>query len=335
MRGIVALALLAASAASAQELADERVASAYAAYGRAAAITLAARGEPRDALVAVLIDGYAAKHGDVGAPARRERVWVDAYARAPDDVLFHWIAATGCPTGEAACERRDRRAALAALSRLEPDNGAVWQLVLGDALARDDAVLARDALARLARAERYDTHQDELFAALDTALATVPIPQEALALGEEQLDEPTARGVAVLGVLLALALPDPGWLTRYCTPGVVTAFESRRDDCVAAGERMATRSETSLGRFVGARVWREAARGSPHEPRARRALVAQHWRVERYGPLAAAAGADALRTQLERRRNHGSEAAAIDAALAAAGIPLEPPPDYVPRGRVD
>ncbi|HET9485726.1 MAG TPA: hypothetical protein VFO79_17315, partial [Xanthomonadales bacterium] len=277
-RGLVLAALL-PFAAAAQELADERAAAAYAAWTDDTAARLAARGTVHDALVAILFEQAAAKGGRSRAPERLEQAWIRASADGSANPLVHWLALTDCPRGREAC---DRRVALDALLRLEPDNGAAWQLALDDALAKQDRVGARAALAALARAERFDTHHDEYFRLVDTALADVPVPASVRTLGEASIDEDGARGIALLGVMIALPTLDASGLRRYCTPGVEASYEERRADCAAAGERIATRSETSLERFTGARVWLDAVRGGPDEARARQALVDLHWQAERF-----------------------------------------------------
>lgn len=332
-RFALAFAVLLPFAVSGQELADAQAARAYADWADATAEALSRRGTAREALVAVLFDRAAARSGKARGSSRPARAWAEALALGIDDPLVHWIAAADCPV--AAC---DRAAALAALQRLEPDNGAIWTLVLDDALARRDATAARDALAAIARAERYDTHHGELFAAIDAALASIPVPESVRTHGDDRFDEATARGVALFNVVLQVATPYPARFKQYCTPGIEAAFEARRADCAAAGERMATRSPTLDARFAGARIWRAAAHGTPDEARARQVLVDLHWQAEQFGALGTTSPQDtgpAIREQLERRRTHRSEVASIEAALAAAGIAARPPPGYVPREPVD
>ncbi|HET9483898.1 MAG TPA: hypothetical protein VFO79_08075, partial [Xanthomonadales bacterium] len=79
------------------------------------------------------------------------------------------------------------------------------------------------------------------------------------------------------------------------------------------------------------------ARRGPDEARARAALLDLHWQADRFHELAAGedAGPADLVAQLARRRTHRTEVAALQAALAEAGIPLRAPPDFVPPAPVD
>lgn len=334
MRGFaltLALALPFAPAA-AQELADADAERAHVAWAEAIAATLEG-GTPREALVAVWFGQTAARRGARVAQARVERAWSRAVAESPDDPLVHWLAVTACPFGSGRC---DAPASLRRLVELEPDNGAVWHVVLNQARADHDPVLARDALARLARAERYDTHLTGFMRVLDDALATIPVPDALRRFGDAPVDDATARGIAVFGVLLALPQPDAGPLIGYCAPDVDAGYEARRADCVAAGERIATRSDQALHRWIGTRVWLRAARGTPHEARARQAALDHEWQRERFAGIGGAdPDVEAARRELERRRRHGSELAAMAEALAEAGVPLQAPPDFVPQNPID
>ena len=334
MRHALALALAVvawfAPAARAQELADAEAERAHIAFADTVAATLEA-GSAREALVSLLFDQAAARRGGRAAQARMRRAWSRALAAGPDDPLVHWIAVTNCPFGPEGCEPA---ASLRRLAALEPDNGAVWHVALNRALAARDAVTARDALARLARAERYDAHLTELLFVLDAALAQVPVPDALRRLGDEEVDEATARGIAVFGVLLAVVSPEGSPLIRYCTPNVDAAFESRRADCAAAGERIATRSDTLLHRWLGTRVWLRVARGGPDEARARKAARDHSWQSEAFADTIED-GVGGAKLELERRRTHRTELAAVAAALRDAGIPLEAPPGFVPASAID
>lgn len=310
---------------------DDAALDAHRAWAIDIAEDLARRGTARDAITAVYLGLAMAQSG--GTPRASEvlrTAWTQAVAAGGDDPLVLTTAINACPTGPRGCERT---AAFARLATLEPDNGAYWRLVLADALERGDAVRAREALANMARAERFDTHQSALFAALDRALATVSLPaafrtDEDGALVEESL----ARGAFALGVLLSWTPPPIAPFAAYCAPGSDPAFESRREDCVAAADRMAQRADTLADEIVGARVRYRATPEGPARAGARAALRDVLWRRDEYARVAAEEASDPARAfaTIERRRRHGSERASAEAALRAAGVPLTAPADFVP-----
>lgn len=313
-----------------REAFDAAGARAYAEWHQATAQRLATSGTARDALVAVLFARTAQKHDARGASATLTQAWSRALELGADDALVHWTALTNCPSGPTGCERA---AAFERLARLEPDNGAYWRLVLDDALRLNDAPRARAALAQMARAERFDAHFGDLFRAIDGGLAGVPVPPEVRHDGERTLGEDTARAIATFSVLLAHGVPGVSGFLRYCAPGSDPAFESRRDDCIAAAERMAMRSETQIDRGVGAKLWLRAARGRPGEAAARQAALDHEWQSEQLQKLNAGKdfGDEQLALdEIARRRRFGSEVAAMQAELEAAGIPLRAPADYDP-----
>ena len=331
MRALVLLAaLVAAPATVVAQDAEVDALAAHRAWTVDTADALARRGDARDAIAAMYLGLSMAHAGDARANEVVRRSWSAAIAAGRDDALVLTTAITACPTGPRGCERA---AAFARLAELEPDNGAYWRLVLAEAIEHREADRAREALSRMARAERFDTHQAALFAAIDGALASVPLPaafrtDEAGAL----VEEPIARGAFALGVLLAWTAPPAAPFAAHCAPGSDAEFESRRADCVAAADRMAQRADTIADEILGARVRYRATPEGPARSAARAALRDVLGRRDEDARISAEEGADAARAfaSIERRRRHRTERGVAEATLRAAGVPSSAPADYVP-----
>lgn len=115
-----------------------------------------------------------------------------------------------------AVEGCDRQAALRTLERIDGRNAATWLLAINDAITRDDPQAARDALARAASADGYDSGMGAGFIALQPALARLPLPQACLdptaqaSLARELGRAPTQSDYAsIQAMAIEMAIPMP------------------------------------------------------------------------------------------------------------------------------
>lgn len=176
---------------------------------------------------------------------------------AKDPLALYWLQLTcsadprpaGCPA----------KAAAVTLTQVDPDNAAGWIERFNAASAGGNAIDADASLARAAQAQRYDLRQGELlkrladFARQIDADATLPVV------------------VAVTGAALR---PQPlGPLLEACRPAAAgekrsPLAESRRKQCWAIFETMATRGTDVAAAWTAASVMRRLATTDAEKNRA-------------------------------------------------------------------
>jgi hypothetical protein len=174
----------------------------------------------------------------------------NAAARAPDDALVQWLAASHWFTNRAGLRAAEQ------LTRLEPDNGAAWMLAYlhGE---RD----AESALLRAAGAARFDDHHmDLLHAWLDVYArlqdATTPLPS----------NSPWSDRYAAAQAH-SLADDGPAWkrLVDRCREGSPEAAIRRRA-CADLGVLMSSEGSSLVSRTIGFAILRDANGGTLDAP---------------------------------------------------------------------
>jgi hypothetical protein len=174
----------------------------------------------------------------------------NAAARAPDDALVQWLAASHWFTNRAGLRAAEQ------LTRLEPDNGAAWMLAYlhGE---RD----AESALLRAAGAARFDDHRmDLLHAWLDAYArlqdATTPLPS----------NSPWSDRYAAAQAH-SLADDGPAWkrLVDRCREGSPEAAIRRRA-CADLGVLMSREGSSLVSRTIGFAILRDANGGTLDAP---------------------------------------------------------------------
>lgn len=289
---------------------------AWQAWSAAVEQTLRTSRQPRDwALAAVSMAGSPA--ADTAADALLQR----ALAAAPDDVLVHWLAAQ-----HASRQKQDELAARSAsvLTRLEPDNAASWLPAAALAARAGDAAALDAALARMATATRCDSHFADALSAWIEAYERQPIP------GAGTSDAPTAAFTAALARASALAIPAYAPLMAACRDNDGTSVPAqRRAHCNAVGHLLLQQGPTLIDRDVGAGLLRHGGDATLTEAdRAMQRRLA--WHRQQATALALDEDPAALRAYAADWRTRTDETEVIERALRRAGLPTEPPADWIP-----
>lgn len=168
--------------------------------------------------------------------ARSTAAIAEASAAAPDDALVQWIAAV-----------HGNVAATAALTRLEPDNGASWLPALGLAVEQGDGAGVDSALAGLAASTRFDDHQGQLLHAWQDALRRQP---DAPACVAGERCERAERDFLVASEFTAASVfPFPQAALAFCK--AAPANTPRHRQCEAGARGMLDNGRTLVSKAVG------------------------------------------------------------------------------------
>lgn len=147
----------------------------------------------------------------------------------PQDPLVLWIAASNACLDQPGCADP---AALKTLQGIDADNISVWLLAWP---ADGNAQAQRDALARLAQAQRYNDYWGADVVALYRALEVLPVPKEITALG---LSSESARINFATSVASAF-LPVPlQRLHQFCIKLDAANDAAAIADCIAVARKL-------------------------------------------------------------------------------------------------
>jgi hypothetical protein len=352
----------ATASASPRELASDSVREhdphddAYYVHTSELAEVLARSPNPRHLMVAAKL-----RHGAV-AEALARRVSPEAIARVaaqstlPDadalvrealrlganDPLLWWIAATDCPATPATC---DAPAAIARLRELAPSNGAVWLLVPRGTTPYAGTEATGDAdgdavLDRIATASRHDYYIGERTRAYLDAFDQLPLQAEAI-VDPAEFSEPVSpevvRGLLAFGLALADALPGPQAFTSLCGEDTLARLgEPRAARCREAMRTMLRTADSPMPyRIAGNALLRLLPPGAERDT-VQRDQQRMLWQITALGVLQSAGedkdwrvDPDAIEEALALWRAPGAtELGVMRQQLEAAGIALDPPPDW-------
>ncbi|HET7663837.1 MAG TPA: hypothetical protein VFK31_09385 [Rhodanobacteraceae bacterium] len=249
-------------------------------------------------------------------------------AKAPDaGPGIAWAQLVDCDAEADACPDAD---ALATLKKKAPDNAAVWLMVLGQAVRHDDEDAARAALAKAARASRYDDYAGISLAALARAASALPPPA---GLYGKQGAASSAAGVRALLVFgLSNFQPLPGFqaAARLCKDG--KDDKPLRQQCLALAKILAWAS-SPLARSLGLHLQQTLSDDADLRRQARAARHDLVWQVHNFGELVLQSQhqPEVARTLLDLARNGGTRMSLILAALRAEHIPVDAPAGWEPR----
>lgn len=298
--------------------------------------------QPRELLVAARLFRFGAGHGaDAGAPvddarrvARADAAMQRALALGASDPLVLWTAATSCPASSAIC---DASRALRRLRAIAPSNAAVWVLPGADAAAApsdrgreptpsDDI---RERLPRIAAASRYDSYQGERLRTYLAAVAPGPSPAADHAVARSRAAPDAAMRLALAArFAFDAAEAETRGLAQLCDATTPAASAAHVADCVAAGERILERADSARAhRAATTLLLRWLPDGAPRHrvDTQRRRLEWQSAALQRL----VQADPDAASRALAFWREPGAtELQVMRVTLQAAGIALDPPPDW-------
>ncbi len=268
---------------------------------------------------------------------------------APNDLLVQWLSTSSSAEQRScelspACPDRARE-----LTRLDPENGAVWATVATAAWKQKDIPAFDNAIARMANAKRYDDTFSSTFRAWEDVIRRYP-PAKGLRPAKNRID------ISIMGVPLASAqwtdsesandidrspagaafvlvseispIPMHSLLANACdrikNPG---ASEHRFEDCGKAGRAMLAHSDFIIEREMGARVLRVSETATSNDIAMWRA---ERWLLNKFPPVGLEKDLLAFRGFLDSYDATNNEIAAIRTALAHADIPLSPPANWQP-----
>lgn len=268
-------------------------------------------------------------HLSEGGIARRraDALFEKALEKGPDDVLIQWIAAADCPGSVPVC-RPDK--ARAKLEKLAGDNAAVWLLAAQAAAQAKDDKGVRNALARAARAERYDDMSQELLGAVLAAYRSLklapPRDDDAPRGGAD-----TAYVVPALDLALGAAVPPHQVLLERCRKDRVAKDDTARTDCLGYFQLLERTSTSAVGFVMGLKGQLQLVGDGPEADTLKEKLRNWQWQSSKVGQLSVDDFDDTrtLETYLENWRDRG-ELGALRGRLLEHNIVLDAPADWVP-----
>ncbi len=241
---------------------------------------------------------------------------------APSDALVQWLVAnygdTGTPEGAAR-----RGAAIEALTRIEPDNGAVWMQALNVAAGAGDDDAVDDALARMAEARRFDDHFVDIVHAWIDVYDRHPPPAS---LSTDAYD---AGFVTAFAKAAATAMPAYQAIVNACKPRAEGS--DRAASCTTAGRVMLERGDTLIARSIGFAILRNLDAATEADRAAKRNLEWYQANVLS-GTGENGDARDALAHESDWRRM-SDEIDVLKSALRRAGLPTEAPEGWNPPSK--
>ena len=187
--------------------------------------TIAARGTPRDLLVAGWLWPRSGENADIQARAwAQSGAWIEAaYAASRgDDPMVDWALLDACATNNASC---DRGLLLQRLMAADPGNAELLLTAYHDAVQRKDMPAAERYWQAAANATHYRAHFNDVGLLMATTLRQVPAPPLdpalAAAIGEDfgigrAVTPQDMADVAVMAINAAIAIPTLHPITQRC-----------------------------------------------------------------------------------------------------------------------
>ncbi|MGH8158037.1 MAG: hypothetical protein ACREPQ_07945 [Rhodanobacter sp.] len=244
-----------------------------------------------------------------------------AAALAPKAADIGLLDVAQCST-QPGCDVLSREARVRGI---DPQNGDAWMAALHNASEHSDQARIDDALSNMAHSTYFNFYFASLGRRFINGLNRVPLP---LGGPADHADTPEAqRQVQAMGMVAALAIPAMQDLVHACKPGS-SASESRRETCRAIATSM-ERGDTLIANMVGLRLHEWSTRDAADRAEALVQRRRLQWRMHQLHTIT---GTPALppTKQVTTMLAHEREADSIDAMLADAGRPLEPPADWQP-----
>lgn len=339
---VLAVAAPAASTASAEACLQRPQAERAACirHGRAAyharvASQLAASGQPRALAlastlqrIAALIRANPTATGQVPPPsAQAAQWWRQAAANAGDDVL----AWTLLLQNDNDTDTRSQAEAARHWQALEPDNLAAW-------LAAD---LPTEALFEAARTTtHYNQHLYPRVRWITAALrAHPPTAAETRLLMAGDAPDPAPFNVEEFAAMAAfgigMAVVVPGWapLMDGCREPALQALPARREACRHVASVLLDEPRNLETELMGIGLLRQLARTPAEQATATERRRQLDWRVRQQMQLnmASVKSGNDVFLRLFDNPAIDNEQELVEQQLRQAGIPLQPPADWVPQ----
>jgi hypothetical protein len=308
--------------------------------------SVAAQGDARSLLAAALLwpsDADALEHGGPAVrPAQEQRAWFEAARKArPRDRLVAWVDLVSCGMSGDAC---DNEAAMAYLLAEDGDNAAIRLIAADLAQRRNDTEALERHWRAAAAASAYAPYSLELkqllYAAMERAQQPAISSRLAAAQGAEVgLGRPmrAADWNTVWSLVhSAAALPSYTLPSRRCgAEALANASVEEEAHCERIMALMAEDRDVVIGPMIGLKNLARMYAGSGDGAHWRERLRALYWVYENAGRLLAGSPANAADPgEFALWSMSEGELAAMERLLAHNGLPLAPPPGWLP-GRED
>jgi hypothetical protein len=247
-----------------------------------------------------------------------------------DNPAVLWHALYPCSQ---AGQRCDRAGMFVRLTQIAPDNAAVWHLAFNRALQAGDDVAARSALARMARATRYDYYEGAFARALVAAYAEVPVTAPIVnAAHDMDLSPPSPHSETVMNLLGVPSGIVMRSLLSWCADHS-GADRQVRNDCRAVADRLAA-SESLWPRGEGIHLQYMLAQDERERVAAQARWSEFQWQREQTNKLTHGESATAVDVYDAMLAKGKSVYGARVATLQAQNIPLTPPQNWIPQDRL-
>jgi len=271
-----------------------------------------------DALAAAALLRQIGADTDTGAYA----LSAQAVRLAPARAEFAWLAMRLCDTSDSC----DAQPVERHLQEIDADNAAGWVGALGRAQRRSDVQAVDAALDSMGRAGSFRVYFEPLVAATTQQLLIAAThsgkPVDAMARA--------SMTMTMIGVVASAVLPGTR-IFSYSCQGSELQVKGRLARCRAASasiERSDAYIVQGLGLSLQQKLW--PADSAEYSQVSERRRVFQY-RLEKYNTLALSSSDPAQfpADYLEMARKHEREQDVALAYFARAGIPPDPPPDWV------
>lgn len=320
----------------------EKARRASRAYHQRLVRDLAADDTPRSLALAALLLTDAVGEGDVavGARARDDasdveaRRWREAARRrASDDPVVVLLTLSGEANASS-----DDDAAIAYWRAVDPNNLAPWMYDLsGEIAPRASAAgaespLRADFFEAAREADRFDLYFDDIAREVVLGVRRHP-PKASMRAVLFAPDYPTldayAYGLAT-ALWASVGMPRFMPLVLACKGEALRATPTRHADCRTVATTMREHSGTLIGRLFGIVVARRTAVDDAERLRIATERRREDWRSAQWREAARRDSEGTSAATIARLLESAdvSEMALMDAAIAHAGLSLEPPPDW-------
>ncbi len=214
--------------------------------------------------------------------------------------------------------------ALDTLRTQAADNAAVWLMVLGQAARKGDEEAEKAALAKAAKASRYDDYAGVSLAALAKAADALPPPAGLYGKDGAANSAAGVRALLVLGLDGFRPLPGFQAAARLCQDSEDDS--PLRRQCLALARTLVWGS-SPLARSLGLHLQETLAADEQTRQQAANARRNLTWQVHNFGKLALETQQrpELARSMLDLARHGGTRMSLILAALRAADIPVDAP----------
>jgi hypothetical protein len=261
----------------------------------------------------------------------------EAARSAPNDALVQYLWASADLKSSGCASESDCPERFAALTRVQPDNGVGWTLVLGAASRAGDARGVDEALEKIAASGTFDDFFVEAFREWRDVLRRYPptaTEWRAMAMDEHgkvsrSATSPTTIAVTAISYSV-LTMPSYIELVRECDrKRHPDAPEDRFERCARAGRQMMRTSSTVMSQMFASAVVRVTGLQTPADIEARRRF---DWLTHSNTQLGQTMGDDSpeWNRYFEDLDSTGDEIRTAELLLARHGISREPPADWKP-----